>query len=149
MCNSSWFSIAETRAINDKLWKLLGVLQSFWNIEQPSQTLIQHHWLEHGWTHAFFYTLIYLGGNTKCSIHQLIFHNEVIAIANYSWISIHVIVVKLWKGLNQSQSFLTLQQVVESSNVDNLIKVVMDFVLAYGGLLKSNLSSNFVLVQIM
>lgn len=44
---------------------------------------------------------------------------------------------------------LTLQQVVESFNVNNLIRVVMDFVLAYDGLLKSNLSSNFVLVQIV
>ncbi len=70
-----------------------------------------------------------------------------ITIASYSWISIHVTIVKLWKGLNQSQS-VTLQQVVESFNV-NLIHVVMDFVLTYGGFLKSNLSSNFVLVQIV
>jgi hypothetical protein len=38
---------------------------------------------------------------------------------------------------------LTLQQVVEIFNVDNLIKVVMDFVLVYGDLFKVQLIFNF------
>jgi hypothetical protein len=56
---------------------------------------------------------------------------EVTTIDNQSWISTHVYVVEGWKRL---LFLLTLQQVLEGSNVDNLTKVIVAFLLIYGGL---------------
>jgi hypothetical protein len=39
---------------------------------------------------------------------------------------------------------LTLQQVVEGSHVNNLAKVIVEFLLFYGGLLESNLALKLV-----
>jgi len=57
-------------------------------------------------------------------------------IDNQSWISIHVYVMEGWKWLDQ---FFWLQQVVEGSHVDNLIKVIVESLFLYGNLSKSNL----------
>jgi hypothetical protein len=58
-------------------------------------------------------------------------HGEVTTIDNQSWISTHVYVVEGWRRL---LFLLTLQQVLEGSNVDNLTKVIVVFLLIYGGL---------------
>jgi len=56
---------------------------------------------------------------------------EVTTIDNQSWILTHVYVVEGWKRL---LFLLTLQQVLEGSNVNNLTKVIVVFLLIYGGL---------------
>jgi len=60
-----------------------------------------------------------------------IFYGEVTTINNQSWILTHVYVVEVWRRL---LFLLTLQQVLEGSNVDNLTKVIVAFLLIYGGL---------------
>jgi hypothetical protein len=67
--------------------------------------------------------------------------DEVTTIYNQSWILTHVYVVKGWRCLS---IFLTLFQVLEGSNVDNLTKVIVDSLLTYSGISESNLASKLV-----
>jgi hypothetical protein len=58
-------------------------------------------------------------------------YGEMTTIDNQSWILTHVYVVEGWRCL---LILLTLQQVLEGSNVDNLTKIIVDSLLIYGGL---------------
>jgi hypothetical protein len=70
--------------------------------------------------------LIYLFSNAKGPILPC---GEMTTIDNQSRISTHVYVVEGWKHL---LILLTLQQVLEGSNVDNLTKIIVDLLLIYG-----------------
>ncbi len=117
-----------------KLFNFLKVMNN------PQKTLDWHYWLEHGCSHVWFCTLIYSFSSAKGSIHFC-----------FLWWSDHYrqsimdfdpsLCTKGWRHL---LILLKLQQVLKGSSADNFTKVIVDSLLTYGGLSKSNLASKLV-----
>jgi hypothetical protein len=67
--------------------------------------------------------------------------NEVTIVDFQPWLGVHVQFVDGWKC---NPILLTLEQLVNGGIVNNLTKVIVDNVLQYGGLSKSDLVSKFI-----
>jgi hypothetical protein len=67
--------------------------------------------------------------------------NEVTIVDCQPWLGVHVQLVDGWKC---NPILLTLEQLVNGGIVNNLTKVIVDNVLQYGGLSKSDLVSKFI-----
>jgi hypothetical protein len=67
--------------------------------------------------------------------------DEVIAIENQSWISMHAYVMHAWKRI---PILLTLQHIVEGGNVDNLTIIIVQAFMQQGGLIQKETTKRLI-----
>jgi len=110
------------------------------SVEQPSETLDWHCWLEHDWSHAWLCALIYSFGRAKGLIHFC-----------FLWWNDHykqsIMDFNLCLCCGRMEMFTKSFDNVASSkrfSVDNLMKVIVESLFIYSGILEFNLASKLV-----